>query len=553
MERLQNQVTSGGATRTLGFNYDNTTGNFNAAGKTSSVAGDLNVTNFAYATAGKPHRLTSVQIGSVSNTLTYDSNGNITRYDAAGANKDTWLDYDARNNVTRITVGTDTGNANDKNTATPQARDEFWYDPDGNRFLRRASWDAAGVQKQAHTIYLGEYEEARTEVGNPYSVIQRYAFSDTIRFERLTAASGGAISTNLNFVHRDHLGSVDAVTTGSGALFSRTSFDPFGARRESNWSSDATSTTMSNILGQWYEFAYFRGFTDHEQLDRTGFVHMNGRVYDTRIGRFVSPDPIVGDPTFSQSYNRYAYVENSPLSYTDPSGFQTSGYCNDAFGGGSCLGANAFIGFYGERGYGFTDILGMLLGQQQTLTSPSQLIYEGPSTANAGPTLDQPFIPAGDGVLERSAIGVPCFCPGSPLNDRLAHNIFVQGPNNFRDNLNLLGALVLVYVVGPHLPTIMNAENDGADSGKEPPVPGATPGEKTKGRTSQWEAGGGMEQADKDFDAKGPVDVIPLPGGGRRGTLPDGREINVRPTSTDGRPTLEIQSGKNRIKVRYSS
>jgi hypothetical protein len=48
---------------------------------------------------------------------------------------------------------------------------------------------------------------------------------------------------------------------------------------------------------------------------------MNGRVYDPRIGRFVSPDPFVQAPYFSQSYNRYAYVFNSPMSATDSSGF----------------------------------------------------------------------------------------------------------------------------------------------------------------------------------------------------------------------------------------
>ena len=92
---------------------------------------------------------------------------------------------------------------------------------------------------------------------------------------------------------------------------------------------------------------------------------------------------------------------------------------------------------------------------------------------------------------------------------------------------------------------------DNTSAGKEPPVPGATPGRETKGRTTQWEKGGGMDQANEDFDAQNPTDVRALPDGGRRGTLPDGRQINVRPDSTDGRPTLEIQNGKNRDKVRY--
>lgn len=55
-----------------------------------------------------------------------------------------------------------------------------------------------------------------------------------------------------------------------------------------------------------------------------------------------------------------------------------------------------------------------------------------------------------------------------------------------------------------------------------------------------------MDEANRDFDAKGPIDVVPLPGGGRRGTLPDGRQINVRPDSSAGVPTLEIQEQEPR-------
>ena len=39
---------------------------------------------------------------------------------------------------------------------------------------------------------------------------------------------------------------------------------------------------------------------------------MNGRVYDPRTGRFLSPDPIIENPAFSQSWNSYSYVANSP-------------------------------------------------------------------------------------------------------------------------------------------------------------------------------------------------------------------------------------------------
>lgn len=67
------------------------------------------------------------------------------------------------------------------------------------------------------------------------------------------------------------------------------------------------------------------GFTLHEQLDNLDLVHMNGRVYDPQVGRFVSADPNVFYPENLQDYNRYSYVWNNPLSFTDPDGFECVG------------------------------------------------------------------------------------------------------------------------------------------------------------------------------------------------------------------------------------
>jgi RHS repeat-associated protein len=60
-------------------------------------------------------------------------------------------------------------------------------------------------------------------------------------------------------------------------------------------------------------------------LDNLGLVHMNGRVYDSSIGRFMSTDPFVGRLSSSQTKNPYSYVNNSPQSSTDPSGFFSLG------------------------------------------------------------------------------------------------------------------------------------------------------------------------------------------------------------------------------------
>jgi len=48
---------------------------------------------------------------------------------------------------------------------------------------------------------------------------------------------------------------------------------------------------------------------------------MNGRIYDPTLGRFLQADPLIQAPNDSQSYNRYAYVRNNPLTLTDPSGY----------------------------------------------------------------------------------------------------------------------------------------------------------------------------------------------------------------------------------------
>ncbi|NOT82470.1 MAG: RHS repeat-associated core domain-containing protein, partial [Gallionella sp.] len=63
------------------------------------------------------------------------------------------------------------------------------------------------------------------------------------------------------------------------------------------------------------------GYTGHEHLDDMGLIHMNGRVYDPRTGRFLQADPTIQSPGNLQSFNRYSYVMNNPFFGTDPSGY----------------------------------------------------------------------------------------------------------------------------------------------------------------------------------------------------------------------------------------
>jgi RHS repeat-associated protein len=114
------------------------------------------------------------------------------------------------------------------------------------------------------------------------------------------------------YIHQDHLGSFDVVTDQEARVVERYSFDAWGNRRDpNNWSQvDSRSSWL-----------FARGFTGHEHLDRFGIINMNGRVYDPKLGRFLSPDIFVNDPSFTQSYNRYTYCLNNPLILVDPSGY----------------------------------------------------------------------------------------------------------------------------------------------------------------------------------------------------------------------------------------
>ena len=116
------------------------------------------------------------------------------------------------------------------------------------------------------------------------------------------------------YFHTDALGSITAITDDTGTVVERRSYEPFGKIRAMDYGTN--NNTISNQIHQTT-----RAYTGHEQIKEiSGLIHMNARVYDSDIGRFLSADTIIQDPHDSQSYNRYSYVRNNPMKYTDPTG-----------------------------------------------------------------------------------------------------------------------------------------------------------------------------------------------------------------------------------------
>ncbi len=179
-------------------------------------------------------------------------------------------------------------------------------------------------------LYIGGGMEADYSLGASELELDRVRLYVTTPSGRSGAVeidadyTAGAAHKRLVY-HQDHLGSIDvltefvdqAVALDWASRPSRYSYDPWGERRDpSDWSGSPTTTTHGGE-----DDLTPRGFTDHEMLDDLGLVHMNGRIYDPLLGRFLSADIVVQAPGNLQSYNRYSYVMNNPLTMTDPTGY----------------------------------------------------------------------------------------------------------------------------------------------------------------------------------------------------------------------------------------
>jgi RHS repeat-associated protein len=103
-----------------------------------------------------------------------------------------------------------------------------------------------------------------------------------------------------------------ALFDSGGNVKEKFSYDAWGRRRNP---SDWTYVNVPNPI------RLDRGFTGHEHYEVFKLIDMNGRVYDPVIGRFLSPDPFIQSPDFTQSYNNYSYCLNNPLKFTDLTGY----------------------------------------------------------------------------------------------------------------------------------------------------------------------------------------------------------------------------------------
>ncbi len=193
------------------------------------------------------------------------------------------------------------------------ARDRaLTLDYDGGQERIRKTVPVIGSTPAQETVYFeGLYERVTTDPGGSGETVQhRYYVAAGSATVVVTREEG--MADDVAYLHTDALGSVDVITDGSGSVIQRRSYDAFGAKRDPAWGGTAVAASLVSPVG----------FTGQEGDDELGLVNMRGRIYDPQVGRFLTTDPLVARPGFTQSWNPYSYVANSPLNFTDPSGFE---------------------------------------------------------------------------------------------------------------------------------------------------------------------------------------------------------------------------------------
>ncbi|WP_260394441.1 polymorphic toxin type 23 domain-containing protein [Riemerella anatipestifer] len=155
--------------------------------------------------------------------------------------------------------------------------------------------------REKHTLYIG---------GSPYE-------SDIIYLKNYTESQA-----SYKFLHKDYLGSILAISDEAGNKLEQRHYDAWGNLTHLKIGEQTTITDKNQIKDYLASSNLItdRGYTSHEHLAEVGLIHMNGRLYDPLLRRFLNADENIQDAFNTQNYNKYGYVLNNPLMYNDPSG-----------------------------------------------------------------------------------------------------------------------------------------------------------------------------------------------------------------------------------------
>ena len=171
----------------------------------------------------------------------------------------------------------------------------YTYDGKGMRVVKSITGGTTTVSIFSGSQIIAEYDNGAATSAPSREYIYNPAGGATTGL--LAMISGGATT----YYHQDHL-SVRFTTNASGSVVTQEGTFPFGEL----W-------YMTGPSNKWF-------FTSYDQDSESGLDYAVARYYDSRTGTFLEADPVAGDPSDPQTWDRYVYVRDNPIMITDPSG-----------------------------------------------------------------------------------------------------------------------------------------------------------------------------------------------------------------------------------------
>ena len=211
-----------------------------------------------------------------------------------------------------------------------QLRATYHYDARHRRTRKVTSAQAPqGAQTVLYAYDQADHLIAESDATGP---IRSYVWRDDVPLAQIEHRP----TRRVLYLETDHLGTPTAARNEQGTVVWRWDSDAFGATGpDEDPDGDGQPTTVNlRFAGQYH--------------DQESGLHYNlARYYDPTTGRYLSPDPI----GLAGGINTYAYVENNPLRYVDPTGellflpliFAATGAIEQAPSGASALVAGAAI------------------------------------------------------------------------------------------------------------------------------------------------------------------------------------------------------------------
>ena len=217
-------------------------------------------------------------------TVTYNENNDPIFLN--GVKGDVRFEYGLTNMRQRVTYG---GNF----ATNGDGKFTKFYSEDGSFEVIKDN--TTGLEK--HVLYIG---------GTPYE--------SSIVFIKSYSENTGSYK----FLHKDYIGSILAISDAAGNKLEQRHYDAWGNFTHLQIANGPVITDKNTIDAS--SLLLERGYTSHEHFAEVGIIHMNGRLYDPLLRRFLNADENIQDIYNTQNYNKYGYVMNNPLMYSDLNG-----------------------------------------------------------------------------------------------------------------------------------------------------------------------------------------------------------------------------------------